>query len=81
MSTSDSDDEAMLRQARDRAEKVLNTVGGDLDSLRAAGSDANYADGAALCEQVAEATRQLMAQLDADLRQAQSNSPHQSPHP
>lgn len=83
MSTSENDlsDEHVLEHARDRAQSLSNAVGGDLDALRAAASDAAYAQGASLCEEVADATRQLMAQLDADLKQSHSQSSNQSPRP
>lgn len=66
MSPADSDDQ-LLQQARGRTRSLLDAVGGDLDALRDAASDAAYADGAAVCEEVAEAVRQLMAQLDVDV--------------
>jgi hypothetical protein len=64
MPAGEGSDEILIEQARDRARLLLGAVGGDLDALRAAASDAAYADGAALCEEIAEATRQVIAQLD-----------------
>ena len=78
MSPGDSD-ELMLQQARERARGLLHAVGGDLDALRAAASESAYAEGAALCQDVAEATRQLLAQLEADA--VHPTSPSETPHP
>ena len=66
MSADDSSDLLLLEQARDRARLLRGAVGGDLDALRAAASDAAYADGAAVCEEVAQAVAQLIEQLDAE---------------
>jgi hypothetical protein len=76
-------DDRVIQQARERAMGLLSAVGGDLDALRAAASDARYAEGAALCDEIADATRQLMAQLGADLQQQHplDQSSNQSPRP
>ena len=66
MPADDSSEQLLLEQARDRAGLLLGAVGGDLDALRAAASDAAYADGAAVCEEVAQAVAQLIEQLDAE---------------
>ena len=60
-------DKLLLEQARQRAGRLLDGVTSDLESLRAVGSDAAYADGAALCDEVADAARQLLAHLDAEI--------------
>ena len=64
--TAGESDRILIEQARDRARLLLDAVGGDLDALRAAASDAAYADGVAVCEEVAQAVSQLLEQLDAE---------------
>lgn len=79
MPCDDDSERFILDSARERARTLLNAVGGDLDSLRAAASDAVYADGVTHCEAVADATRALMAQLGADLQQTQSSNENPRP--
>jgi predicted LPLAT superfamily acyltransferase len=67
MAAVDASDRTLIEQARDRARLLLGGVGGDLDALRAAASDAAYADGAAVCEEVAQAVAQLIEHLDVEL--------------
>ena len=76
----DNDDERLLlEQARDRAGRLMDGVTSDLESLRAAGSEAAYFDGAALCEDLAEATRQLIAELGDAAAAAAAGQPHPNP--
>jgi hypothetical protein len=64
--TAGEPDRMLIEQARDRARLLQDAVGGDLDALRAAASDAAYADGAAVCEEVAQAVAHFLEQLDAE---------------
>jgi hypothetical protein len=73
----ESDDRALLEQARQRAGRLLDGVTSDVESLRGAGSESAYADGAALCEQLADAARELIAHLDSELP---PNPAPESPH-
>lgn len=81
MSTGDKDgggDRFLLQQARERALALLNSVDDDLNSLRAGDAHSKYIDGAALCEQVADAARELMARLDAELQRDPESNPSSS---
>ena len=83
MPADDSCDQFLLEQARDRARLLRGSVGGDLDALRAAGSDAVYADGATVCEEVAGAVGQLLEHLDTELLAAAAAAAETGPeiHP
>ena len=64
----DDSEQILLEQRRDCARLLLGAVGGDLDALRARRrATRRTRTGRALCEDVADAVRQLIAQLDADL--------------
>jgi hypothetical protein len=65
VSVQDSD-HVLLEQARVHAGRLLGEVSQDLDALRDAASEAVYAEGAALCEEVGEATRELQARIEAE---------------
>ena len=77
----DESEQLLIEQARDRARLLLGAVGGDLDALRAAASDAAYADGAALCEEIAGSAREILDQLDAELLAGPHAAANPETHP
>jgi hypothetical protein len=66
--SADVQDEALLSQARDRAQHLVESLTSDRVSLEGA----SWAGGAAVCEEAAEAARQVMRQIETELRQPAS---------
>jgi hypothetical protein len=66
----DDSDLLLIEQACERGRVLLDAVGQDARALRA---DAEFADGASLCDAVADAIRQLITELDEAAASNSSN--------
>lgn len=66
--------EQILSDAAVRASVLLKAVNRDTESLRAS-SDAAHAEGAALCDDVAAATRRFITELELELDRRETPTP------